>query len=53
MDLKKKDLEKMCSWLIKTIKPKDLEWLREHRPGIFEGNWDTIPRSSFIFSPRQ
>lgn len=38
MDLKKKDLEKMCSWLIKTIKPKDLEWLREHRPGIFEGN---------------
>jgi hypothetical protein len=50
MDLKKKDLEKMCGWLVKTIKARDLEWLREHRPGIFDsGNGQEIICDGSIF----
>jgi hypothetical protein len=37
-NIRKKDLKKMCNLLVRTIKPQDLEWLREHRPGIFNGS---------------
>lgn len=47
MDVKREELEKIWSWLVKRrINSEDLEWLRDKKPGLFSGDGLRIPKSN-------